>query len=212
MLQTNRWPLGVLSQETTGLMTREQVADFVLFELKAYESRGLIAPPSMQTVADQEKREAMFCHIKSWWDYSSGIFFQVIWRVSVWRYFRQSGAPFAKDFVGYKPNGPSNQWVLPSLTWWWGFMTRDKWRFRTEHRKFAQRASMFQEANCSNQAIADCQVRMQKHFWEKCPLSLPNFHCNIGRPRWKEWTNTQRKAKSRLTKRWTTARHQTNRQ
>ena len=56
-------------------MTREQVADFVLFELKAYESRGLIAPPSMQTVADQEKREAMFCHIKSWWDYSSGIFF-----------------------------------------------------------------------------------------------------------------------------------------
>ena len=75
MLQTNRWPLGVLSQETTGLMTREQVADFVLFELKAYESRGLIAPPSMQTVADQEKREAMFCHIKSWLDYSSGIFF-----------------------------------------------------------------------------------------------------------------------------------------
>ena len=65
----------MLSQETTGLMTREQVADFVLFELKAYESRGLIATPSMQTVADKEKREAMFCHIKSWWDYSSGIFF-----------------------------------------------------------------------------------------------------------------------------------------
>ena len=42
---------------------------------------------------------------------------------------------------------------------------------------------MFQEANCSNQAIADCQVRMQKFFWEKCPLSLPNFYCNIGRPR-----------------------------
>ena len=58
-------------------MTREQVADFVLFELKAYESRGLIAPPSMQTVADQEKREAMFCHIKSWWEYSSGIFFRL---------------------------------------------------------------------------------------------------------------------------------------
>ena len=59
-------------------MTREQVADFVLFELKAYESRGLIAPPSMQTVADQEKREAMFCHIKSWWITRAEFFFQVI--------------------------------------------------------------------------------------------------------------------------------------
>lgn len=31
-------------------MTREQVADFVLFELKAYESRGLIAPDRKSVV------------------------------------------------------------------------------------------------------------------------------------------------------------------
>mmetsp|Transcript_12510 Transcript_12510/g.57908 ORF Transcript_12510/g.57908 Transcript_12510/m.57908 type:complete len:722 (+) Transcript_12510:65-2230(+) len=114
-------------KETTGLMTREQVADFVLFELKAYESRGLIAPPSMQTVADQEKREAMFCHIKSW----------------------QSGAPFAKDFVGY-----ITKWALEPMSVTIAYLMR---------------ASMFQEANCSNQAIADCQAalkRMNEHTAE----------------------------------------------
>ena len=100
----------MLSQETTGLMTREQVADFVLFELKAYESRGLIAPPSMQTVADQEKREAMFCHIKSWWDYSSGIFFSgyLTSRLSG----GNSGNPglhLQKISSDTKPKGPSNK-------------------------------------------------------------------------------------------------------
>ena len=58
--------LGAMAQETTRLMTREQVADFIISELREYESKGLIAPPSTQTISKQAKREAMFCHIKSW--------------------------------------------------------------------------------------------------------------------------------------------------
>ena len=34
---------------------------------------------------------------------------------------------------------------------------------------------MFQEANCSNQAIADCQVRMQKKFWKNVRSHFPIF-------------------------------------
>jgi len=55
-----------MAQDTTRLMTREQVADFIISELREYESKGLIAPPSTQTISKQAKREAMFCHIKSW--------------------------------------------------------------------------------------------------------------------------------------------------
>ena len=58
--------LGAMAQDMTRLMTREQVADFIISELREYESKGLIAPPSTQTISKQAKRQAMFCHIKSW--------------------------------------------------------------------------------------------------------------------------------------------------
>ena len=47
-----------MAQDTTRLMTREQVADFIISELREYESKGLIAPPSTQTISKQAKREA----------------------------------------------------------------------------------------------------------------------------------------------------------
>jgi len=47
-------------------MTREQLAEYIVSVLNDYELKGLIQPPREQNVSDNEKREAMFCHIREW--------------------------------------------------------------------------------------------------------------------------------------------------
>mmetsp|Transcript_9114 Transcript_9114/g.14501 ORF Transcript_9114/g.14501 Transcript_9114/m.14501 type:complete len:372 (-) Transcript_9114:1083-2198(-) len=52
--------------DITRLMTREQLAEYIVSVLNDYELKGLIQPPREQNVSDNEKREAMFCHIREW--------------------------------------------------------------------------------------------------------------------------------------------------
>ena len=49
-------------------MTREQLAEYVVFVLNDYEAKCLVEPPGEQNVTEYEKKEAMFCHIRNWWE------------------------------------------------------------------------------------------------------------------------------------------------